>query len=236
MSQFEYQENYERHRPHIHPPGATLFVTFRLAESVPKSVIRQYQAQKRWLEEELQRLAKEAIGSPSALLEAHQARLKEFQRNWFGKFEEVLHMEQTGPMWLRESSISCLVADKLHKDDGPKYILDAYCIMSNHVHVVLTPNLDEASLHEKMTPKGLRFSSDDPTLAQIMQSLKGVTAREANLALGRRGSFWEIESFDHFVRDEAEFHRVIKYTLNNPVKAGLVKHWRDWPSNYLRKG
>ncbi len=67
-----------------------------------------------------------------------------------------------------------------------------------------------------------------------MQSLKGYTARQGNLALGRRGAFWQHESFDHVVRDRAEFGRIINYVLNNPVKAGLVNHWQDWKWNYCR--
>jgi putative transposase len=34
-------------------------------------------------------------------------------------------------------------------------------------------------------------------------------------------------------RDEKE-HRVIAYVLNNPVKAGLVKDWREWPWSWKR--
>ena len=233
MSQFDYKEYYDRHRPHIHPPGATPFITFRLAGSIPKAVLRQYRAQKLWLDQESQRLVKENANSPSKAVEAHQARLAEFHRNWFRQFEDILHQEQDGPMWLREDKIGSLVANKLRQDDVEKYRLDAFCIMSNHVHTVFAPNLTETSLHEVMKPEGLRFVSDEPTLPQIMQSLKGVTARDANLALGRSGAFWETESYDHYVRDEAEFFRVVKYTLNNPVKAGLIKHWRDWPGNFL---
>lgn len=233
MSQFDYKEYYDRHRPHIHPPGATLFVTVRLAGSIPKPVLRLYRAQKNWLDQESKRLAKENANSPSEAVEAHQARLAEFHRKWFLQFEDILHQAQNGPMWLREDKIRSLVANKLKEADVEQYRLDAFSIMSNHVHVVFAPNLTEADLQEKMTPQGLRFISDEPTLPQIMQSLKGVTAREANLALERSGSFWEHESYDHYVRDEAEFFRVLKYTLNNPVKAGLVKDWRDWPGNFL---
>ena len=46
MSQFDYKEFYERNRPHIHPPDATLFVTFRLAGSIPQAVLRKYRAEK----------------------------------------------------------------------------------------------------------------------------------------------------------------------------------------------
>jgi putative DNA methylase len=56
-----------------------------------------------------------------------------------------------------------------------------------------------------------------------MKSLKGFTARQANRMLARTGTpFWQKESYDHWVRDEAEWHRIARYIENNPVKAGLV--------------
>jgi len=67
-----------------------------------------------------------------------------------------------------------------------------------------------------------------------MKSLKGYTAREANRILGRKGAFWEAESYDHVIKKDSEYERVVKYVLNNPVKAGLVKNWRDWKWNWRR--
>ena len=54
-----------------------------------------------------------------------------------------------------------------------------------------------------------------------------------NSILFRRGQFWEHESFDHVIR-AGKFSATIMYVLNNPVKAGLVKHWKDWRWNYCR--
>ncbi|MCI0524216.1 MAG: hypothetical protein L0Y75_03045 [Acidobacteria bacterium] len=71
-------------------------------------------------------------------------------------------------------------------------------------------------------------------LASIMQSLKGWTARQCNLALDRRGQFWQHESFDHVVRNQAEWERVVNYVVKNPVKAGLVKDWQNWKWSYRR--
>jgi REP-associated tyrosine transposase len=68
-----------------------------------------------------------------------------------------------------------------------------------------------------------------------MKSLKGFTAWECNRALGRKGTFWQQESYDHVIRDSAEFQRIVRYVLNNPVKAGLVKDWREWKWNYRRE-
>ncbi len=90
----------------------------------------------------------------------------------------------------------------------------AYTIMPNHVHFV-------AQL------KGER------TLSQVMQSLKGFTAREANKILNLSGTaFWQPESYDRVVR-EGRLGNTVFYTLNNPVKAGLVNDWREWPGSYL---
>ena len=69
-----------------------------------------------------------------------------------------------------------------------------------------------------------------------MKSLKGFTARKANVILGRTGQpFWQDESFDHWVRDEVEFARVVSYIERNPVTAGLVKDPGDWRWSSARR-
>jgi REP element-mobilizing transposase RayT len=95
------------------------------------------------------------------------------------------------------------------------YNLDAYVVMPNHVHVLLEP----------LVP-----------LARITGGIKGVSARDANAALRRVGKpFWEDESFDHWVRDEAEFERIRCYIERNPVSAGLVERPEDWPWSSARR-
>ena len=112
--------------------------------------------------------------------------------------------------------------------------------MSNHVHVVFTPlpiqSSDVAqtvSLHANdndTQTKSLCYN----TLSSIMQSLKGYTAHKANRLLGRKGAFWQQESYDHVVRDANEWQRIVTYVLNNPVKAGLVDRWEKWQWSYCR--
>lgn len=56
-----------------------------------------------------------------------------------------------------------------------------------------------------------------------MRRLKGYTARQANRMLHRIGeAFWQQESYDHWVRDEQEWHRIGRYIKDNPVRAGLA--------------
>jgi REP element-mobilizing transposase RayT len=89
------------------------------------------------------------------------------------------------------------------------YDLGAYAIMANHVHVLLLPKV---------------------SASRLLCSVKGATARQANLLLGRTGeAFWQAESYDHWVRDESEWRRIASYIENNPVKAGLVARAKDYP-------
>ncbi len=142
------------------------------------------------------------------------------QRRIFGRMDAFLDAGMTGPRWLQEPAIAQLVVDSLHHRHGRVYDLDTFCIMPTHTHVLFTP---------------LTATSGKPhALSSIMQSLKGYTAHEANKLLGRDGAFWHHESYDHAVRDADERERIVKYILNNPVKAGLVANWRDWPWSYTK--
>ena len=214
MDEFSYNQYTRRDLPHIHPQGATLFVTFRLAGSIPQPVLRQWKARRLWLEEERIRVSALRLKADSPELEAQEKRLAEYSRAWFVRFEEILHREEESPVWLRDEQVARVVAEALHHRDERSYRLDAYCLMSNHVHVVFKPFFP---------------------LSSIMKTLKGYTAFQANRLLGRSGAFWERESFDHVVRNAEEFERIVRYVLNNPVKAGLVAEWQQWKWTYRRK-
>jgi REP element-mobilizing transposase RayT len=67
-----------------------------------------------------------------------------------------------------------------------------------------------------------------------MQSLKRHTARQANLTLGQEGAFWQDESYDRVICDNDEYIRTVNYALENPVKAGLVARWDEWPWSYCK--
>jgi hypothetical protein len=76
----------------------------------------------------------------------------------------------------------------------------------------------------------------DP-VPKIMQSLKGYTARQANLSLKRTGTpFWQRESYDHWVR-EGEFDRIKRYIELDPVRGGLAiePHLYSWSSAARKK-
>jgi REP element-mobilizing transposase RayT len=98
-----------------------------------------------------------------------------------------------------------MVLDAIHDNANVlrHYVLHAFVVMPNHVHLLLNPAI---------------------ALPKLTKSLKGITAKRANRSLGLTGtSFWQEESYDHSVRDNREFEQIRRYIENNPVKAGLVR-------------
>jgi len=119
----EYKQFYRRKLPHRHSPGATLFVTFRLAGSIPKSVLEQWKQEKIWLEKEGERLAKSGSVSQN-----QKDAFLDFHRRWFARFEEVLHKEESKIVWLKNTAVAKLISESLKYRDGKFYKLICFCI------------------------------------------------------------------------------------------------------------
>lgn len=211
MNQFAYKNYYRRNLPHIQPEGATIFITFRLANSLPKEVIEKLRMEKEEVEKKIAQMSDN---------EEREKQLYLAHRRFFGKWDDALDTLAHGEKYLSNPQIADLVAESLLYRDGKVYDLEAFSIMPNHGHVVFAP-LEGSD--------GKYFS-----LSTIMHSLKLHTALEANKVLGREGSFWQHENYDHYVRNEDELERIIKYVIYNPVKAGLVDDWKQWKWTYCK--
>ncbi len=121
----------------------------------------------------------------------------------FVRTDRILDLATEGPRWLKHPEVAQCVVNHLLEGDGITYEMHAYVVMPNHVHVLLTPGID---------------------LSAITRTMKGRSARQANLLLGRTGQvFWQDESFDHWIRHPDQFEKVRRYIERNPVKAGLVR-------------
>jgi REP element-mobilizing transposase RayT len=199
---------YRRNLPHWHPDSKALFITWRLHGSLPKP--REFQADEDAFMEE----------------------------DWI-EVDAALDHAESGPLWLKDARIAALVVAAMEAGSAEfcrydlhayvvmaameagsaefcRYDLHAYVVMANHVHMLLTPKTE--------VPK-------------IARSLKGVTARAANLILRRTGKpFWQDESFDHWIRDDSDFTKNLHYIEHNPVAAGFAATPQDWPWSSARRG
>jgi len=124
--------------------------------------------------------------------------------------DRLLDRATDGPVFLQQHEIAQVVIDALHDCEARfhRYELHAFAVMPNHVHLLVTPHV----------PAG-----------KWLGPLKGFTAHQSNRILGKHAPFWQDESYDHLVRDEAEFRRIHSYIENNPVKAGLVRSAELFP-------
>jgi len=110
-----------------------------------------------------------------------------------------------GSCHLRNPTTADEVANALTQFDNQRYRLFAWCVMPNHVHIVVR-----------------LFSGH--TLASVVQAWKSFSAHRSNKLLNLKGPFWQREYYDHLIRDESEFERAVRYVGENPIKAGL----QDW--------
>ena len=87
----------------------------------------------------------------------------------------------------------------LKEQDKKLYQLIAFCIMPNHVHLLFKP-----------------FDK----LSKVMQQIKGITAKNINTMLNKKGKFWASDYYDKAIRDENHFYTTYEYIKNNPFKLG----------------
>jgi REP element-mobilizing transposase RayT len=168
QNHFAYKSSYRRNLPHIQPLNASLFLTFRLAGSLPRPVLVRMAYERRKIQESIK-----------TNYDADRSRLSELSRRHFAMLESCLDNSKHGPTWLARSGIAEVVHEALRYRDGLDYRLECYSIMPNHVHVVFEP------LNAGDLPK---------SLSTIMHSLKRNTARRANELLRRSGPFGEHET------------------------------------------
>ena len=176
--------------PHWEQRGVACFATFRLADALPSGKLDALRAER------------------NAWLASHpepwdSATVAEYRNRFDGQIQK----------WLDAGHGSCIMSDAasrkivegiLRRFDRTRYVLYAFVVMPNHVHVLFTPTADQ-------------------TISALLQQWKGVSARELNRARGTHGVVWQKESWDTLVRNQRHFDNIVRYIQgNDPVKAWTV--------------
>ncbi|HET9477244.1 MAG TPA: transposase, partial [Dehalococcoidia bacterium] len=98
-----------------------------------------------------------------------------------------------------EALIECLYATS----DKYEFLLLAYVVMPDHLHVILVP-----------APRN--------TISQVMRFIKGTYARAYNEKHRLTGPVRQASFYDRIVRDDTGFEEFVGYVHHNPVRAGIV--------------
>jgi putative transposase len=185
--------------PHFDAEEVTQHVTFHLADSLPKQVLRR-------LAEDLELVAPE---------------LREVERR---RGVESLMDAGYGSCDLQRPEIAKMVQDTLLHFDGDRYRLLAWAVMPNHVHTLFRtlPGWSMARVvasWKSWTGKHIfewrqKNGPQDNGLQHGSQESQRV---------------WHREYWDRYIRDEKHFAAALSYIHQNPVKAGLVTRPEDWP-------
>jgi len=201
--------------PHVKREGASYFVTFRLADSLPKEVLLKFEAERAERRNRLFALHELRIKHGETVKVEED--IEEIERDFRRQVERFLDTG-CGESWLHRPELADLVVSAMRFFEGQRYRLDAWVVMPNHVHAVVWP-------------------MPNHTLSAIVQSWKRFTAREANKILNRTGQpFWQPEPYDHWIRNDEEHARCCRYTMWNPVKSRLCAVPEDWRWSSAWKG
>jgi len=181
------------------------FVTLALQGALASDAMRS-------LKEELERETRRLQG-----LEHSDCRIRRLKKVYFTKIDAILDATEYGPQWLRKYDVAKLAIGAMEDLDGKTIKLLCYTVMPNHVHLVFEP-LDPGKDRQKAI--------------EALDEFEQITAEKAAGILDIDGEFWIGDDHLHPVHDSNELINIISYILENPVKAGLVDYWRDWPWSY----
>src|SRR5262245_32401794 len=190
----------EGNLPHWYQPGVTYFVTFRTEDSVPQDLLRSWYARRAaWLR--IHGIDPQTPLWKNQLRRLPQDLQRQFDKTFTREFMEYLDRGY-GACVLRRPELAKIVAAALKHFDGKRYHLGDFVVMPNHVHV-------------------LACLIGATEIESQCYSWKKFTAGELNKALGKKGRYWQEESFDHLVRSAEQFEAFCQYIADNPIKANL---------------
>lgn len=203
-----------RHLPHWDVEGKPVFITACLDGSISSaglSRIRKY------------RIELDERPRPYDFSENEWEHIK--HKMVFKIVDELLD-HQSPVKYLEDERQAQIVQDAFLHFADERYALLAFVIMPSHHHWLFVP-VEAWSLDA--VEQSRRNERKQRTPREIIShSLQSYTSTMCNRIRGQSGSYWQTETFDHWVRDDDELYRIIAYIENNPVKAGLVERPEDW--------
>ncbi len=121
-----------------------------------------------------------------------------------------------GSCYMRDPLLARAVAETLLFGDGEEHTLQAWCVMPNHVHIlVATGPLKD--------------------LGSTVRRWKTFSAKRINKHINRLSSVWAKDYFDRYIRDAKHFEATKRYIEMNPVSAGLCDRPEAWLFSRLEK-
>ena len=207
------KESYKHILPHFQQPGQAYFVTWSLKDAIPAKAIAMYSRKLGQLKTKID-LSKKFNGN-NVLLAKMKREYAITRRKYFIMYDTLLAQQKNPDIDLSSQNLQEIIVDVLNHWDNICLENYAFCVMKNHVHWAFR-------VYEKDE------SGKSVYLQDILKSVKSFSARAINRVIEQNGQLWQKESYDTTIRNEIHLVNVVRYTLNNPVKAGYVENWKEW--------
>ncbi len=198
--------------PHYQEAGQVISLTWRLSFTLPVNL------------QKLLAEMKAIIQSYSELKDDNFVRnqkIKEYKEKVL-QWDNYLGKLRLPELKLSEPKTANIIMSAFKFYDNNLYNLHSYCIMPNHIHLLLEPKEDDNNSYYK--------------ISDIIKRIKAFTAKEINKLNNQKGTIWCKDYFDRYIRNEKDYGNTIMYIMNNPVKAGLVENYIDWEYSYYNNG
>jgi len=202
------QEN-RRFLPHYQEPGQIISITGRLEGDLPQQIKATLKEMK-LLMEEMKTSQKGTISSD----------LYQQYRDTIARYDDQLGRHKSIGLDLSKPAIASIITTAFHFYDAKLYNLHAFCVMPNHVHLLLCPIV--------------QASGDFALLSDIVGRIKSYTAKQIIRTGIQHKTVWRADYYDRFIRNEKDYYYTVEYILDNPLKAELAEEQRGWPFSFLR--
>ena len=186
--------------PHWTDNDSYYHICFHLIDSLPSNVLQT------WLFER-----KNIIAAANLQKRDLTAEEKHQQALLYSKKVAFYLDKGCGYCYFWDEKCADIIVSALNFYNNIKYELYAWCVMPNHVHVIIKLNADN-------------------DLFKIIHSWKSYSATRINQVLRQKGSLWHRDAYNRLIRNQKELDATIKYVWENPDKAGI----KDWKYRYMR--
>jgi alanine--tRNA ligase len=159
-----------------------------------------------------------ALESPNVAEPIYSRRnLPHFERPW-AKYMVTFSTRERRQLGASERDM--VLKSVLYAHEHRQCQLYAACVMPDHVHLLLEPQIKEQD------------EDDQPvfwSLSEILQGIKSASAHNINRVSGQTGHIWEKESLDRMIRGQSDLEEKFHYICRNPWQAGVVTETEDYP-------
>lgn len=185
--------------PHWEASLVTYHLCYRLADSVPVVQLQEWMSERRRLKNiVLQEQRELTVDELLYLNKLFSEKIEHYLSSGYGECV------------LKDDEAAIIVKSTLEHDNEQLYLLHAWCIMPNHVHVIF------------------HILDEETSLSDIIQAWKSVSSHRINRLLHRKGDLWQADCYNHIIRTHEEYVNQLDYVWNNPGNNVIYDENRRW--------